>query len=177
MCGFCGFTGQIASPEEILESMKNKIIHRGPDSDGSHLDDGIAMGFRRLSFVDLEGGSQPIYNETKDMVITFNGEIYNHRELREELEAKGHVMGSRADTEVLIHGYEEWGEELLQKLRGMFAFVIWDKKNKSIFGARDFFGIKPFYYTIANGNLIYASEIKAILAHPDIKHIFYLLLC
>lgn len=169
MCGFCGFTGQIASPEEILESMKNKIIHRGPDSDGSHLDDGIAMGFRRLSFVDLEGGSQPIYNETKDMVITFNGEIYNHRELREELEAKGHVMGSRADTEVLIHGYEEWGEELLQKLRGMFAFVIWDKKNKSIFGARDFFGIKPFYYTIANGNLIYASEIKAILAHPDVK--------
>ena len=106
MCGFCGFTGQIASPEEILESMKNKIIHRGPDSDGSHLDDGIAMGFRRLSFVDLEGGSQPIYNETRDMVITFNGEIYNHRELREELEAKGHVMGSRADTEVLIHGYE-----------------------------------------------------------------------
>ena len=169
MCGFCGFTGQIASPEEILESMKNKIIHRGPDSDGSHLDDGIAMGFRRLSFVDLEGGSQPIYNETKDMVITFNGEIYNHRELREELEAKGHVMGSRADTEVLIHGYEEWGEELLQKLRGMFAFVIWDKKNKSIFGARDFFGIKPFYYTIANGNLIYASEIKAILAHPDVR--------
>ena len=123
----------------------------------------------RLSFVDLEGGSQPIYNETRDMVITFNGEIYNHRELREELEAKGHVMGSRADTEVLIHGYEEWGEELLQKLRGMFAFVIWDKKNKSIFGARDFFGIKPFYYTIANGNLIYASEIKAILAHPDVK--------
>ena len=169
MCGFCGFTGQIASPEEILESMKNKIIHRGPDSDGSHLDDGIAMGFRRLSFVDLEGGSQPIYNETRDMVITFNGEIYNHRELREELEAKGHVMGSRADTEVLIHGYEEWGEELLQKLRGMFAFVIWDKKNKSIFGARDFFGIKPFYYTIANGNLIYASEIKAILAHPDVR--------
>ena len=98
MCGFCGFTGQIASPEEILESMKNKIIHRGPDSDGSHLDDGIAMGFRRLSFVDLEGGSQPIYNETRDMVITFNGEIYNHRELREELEAKGHVMGSRADA-------------------------------------------------------------------------------
>ena len=119
---------------------ENKIIHRGPDSDGSHLDDGIAMGFRRLSFVDLEGGSQPIYNETRDMVITFNGEIYNHRELREELEAKGgHVMGSRADTEVLIHGYEEWGEELLQKAARMFAFVIWDKKNKSIFGARDFF--------------------------------------
>ena len=169
MCGFCGFTGLIASPEEILEKMKNKIIHRGPDSGGSHIDSGIAMGFRRLSFVDLEGGHQPIYNETKDMVITFNGEIYNHREIREELEAKGHVMGSQADTEVLIHGYEEWGEGILQKLRGMFAFVIWDKKTETLFGARDFFGIKPFYYTLANGNFIYGSEIKSILEHPDVK--------
>ena len=169
MCGFCGFTGQIATPEEILEKMKNKIIHRGPDSGGSHIDNGIAMGFRRLSFVDLEGGSQPIYNETKDMVITFNGEIYNHHEIREELEAKGHVMSSHADTEVLIHGYEEWGEDILQKLRGMFAFVIWDKKNETLFGARDFFGIKPFYYTLADGNLIYGSEIKAILEHPAVK--------
>ena len=163
MCGFCGFTGQIATPEEILEKMKNKIIHRGPDSGGSHIDNGIAMGFRRLSFLDLEGGHQPIYNETKDMVITFNGEIYNHQEIREELEAKGHVMGSHADTEVLIHGYEEWGEDILQKLRGMFAFVIWDKKNETLFGARDFFGIKPFYYSIVNGNFIYGSEIKSIL--------------
>ena len=169
MCGFCGFTGQIATPEEILEKMKNKIIHRGPDSGGSHIDTGIAMGFRRLSFLDLEGGHQPIYNETKDMVITFNGEIYNHQEIREELIAKGHVMGSGADTEVLIHGYEEWGEEILQKLRGMFAFVIWDKKNETLFGARDFFGIKPFYYTLANGNFIYGSEIKSILEHPDVK--------
>ncbi|WP_405728717.1 asparagine synthase (glutamine-hydrolyzing) [Anaerotignum sp.] len=169
MCGFCGFTGQIATPEEILEKMKNKIVHRGPDSGGSHIDTGIAMGFRRLSFVDLEGGHQPIYNETKDMVITFNGEIYNHQEIREELEAKGHVMGSRADTEVLIHGYEEWGEEILQKLRGMFAFVIWDKKNETLFGARDFFGIKPFYYTLADGNFIYGSEIKSILEHPAVK--------
>ncbi|MBP3307801.1 MAG: asparagine synthase (glutamine-hydrolyzing), partial [Anaerotignum sp.] len=156
-------------PEEILEKMKNKIIHRGPDSGGSHIDNGIAMGFRRLSFLDLEGGHQPIYNETRDMVITFNGEIYNHQEIREELIAKGHVMGSGADTEVLIHGYEEWGEEILQKLRGMFAFVIWDKKNETLFGARDFFGIKPFYYTIANGNFIYGSEIKSILEHPDVK--------
>lgn len=169
MCGFCGFTGQIATPEEILEKMKNKIIHRGPDSGGSHIDNGIAMGFRRLSFLDLEGGHQPIYNETRDMVITFNGEIYNHQEIREELIAKGHVMGSGADTEVLIHGYEEWGEDILQKLRGMFAFVIWDKKNETLFGARDFFGIKPFYYTIANGNFIYGSEIKSILEHPNVK--------
>ena len=169
MCGFCGFTGLIATPEEILEKMKNKIVHRGPDSGGSHIDTGIAMGFRRLSFLDLEGGHQPIYNETRDMVITFNGEIYNHQEIREELEAKGHVMGSHADTEVLIHGYEEWGEEILQKLRGMFAFVIWDKKNETLFGARDFFGIKPFYYTLADGNFIYGSEIKSILEHPAVK--------
>lgn len=169
MCGFCGFTGQIAAPEEILEKMNNKIIHRGPDSSGSHIDTGIAMGFRRLSFVDLEGGHQPIYNETRDMVITFNGEIYNHHEIREELIAKGHVMSSGADTEVLLHGYEEWGEEILQKLRGMFAFVIWDKKTETLFGARDFFGIKPFYYTVANGNFIYGSEIKSILEHPDVK--------
>ena len=169
MCGFCGFTGQIATPEEILERMKNKIIHRGPDSGGSHIETGIAMGFRRLSFLDLEGGHQPIYNETKDMVITFNGEIYNHQEIREELIAKGHVMGSGADTEVLIHGYEEWGEDILQKLRGMFAFVICDKKNETLFGARDFFGIKPFYYTIVDGNFIYGSEIKSILEHPDVK--------
>ncbi|MBR5269881.1 MAG: asparagine synthase (glutamine-hydrolyzing) [Anaerotignum sp.] len=169
MCGFCGFTGQIATPEEILEKMKNKIVHRGPDSGGSHIENGIAMGFRRLSFLDLEGGHQPIYNETKDMVITFNGEIYNHQEIREELIAKGHVMGSGADTEVLIHGYEEWGEEILQKLRGMFAFVIWDKKNETLFGARDFFGIKPFYYTIVDNNFIYGSEIKSILEHPGVK--------
>ncbi|MBQ2412540.1 MAG: asparagine synthase (glutamine-hydrolyzing) [Anaerotignum sp.] len=169
MCGFCGFTGQIATPEEILEKMKNKIVHRGPDSGGSHIENGIAMGFRRLSFLDLEGGHQPIYNETKDMVITFNGEIYNHQEIREELIAKGHVMGSGADTEVLIHGYEEWGEDILQKLRGMFAFVIWDKKNETLFGARDFFGIKPFYYTIVDNNFIYGSEIKSILEHPGVK--------
>lgn len=169
MCGFCGFTGEIANPEEILEQMKNTIIHRGPDSEGSYLGDGIAMGFRRLSFLDLEGGTQPIYNETKDMVITFNGEIYNHEELREDLIAKGHILGSRADTEVLLHGYEEYGEDLLPKLRGMFAFVIWDAKNQTLFGARDFFGIKPFYYSLQKGQFIYGSEIKSILEYPGLK--------
>lgn len=169
MCGFCGFTGEIANPEEILEQMKNTIIHRGPDSEGSYLGDGIAMGFRRLSFLDLEGGTQPIYNETKDMVITFNGEIYNHEELREDLIAKGHILGSRADTEVLLHGYEEYGEDLLPKLRGMFAFVIWDAKNQTLFGARDFFGIKPFYYSLQKGQFIYGSEIKSILEYPALK--------
>jgi asparagine synthase (glutamine-hydrolysing) len=169
MCGICGFTGRLAASEEVLENMKNKIIHRGPDSGGSYIDDGVSMGFRRLSIIDLEGGHQPIYNETKDMVITFNGEIYNYQELREELIAKGHVMGSNADTEVLLHGYEEYGEDLLPKLRGMFTFVIWDAKNKTFFGARDFFGIKPFYYAMQDGQMIYGSEIKSILEYPGFK--------
>ena len=169
MCGICGFTGAIAKGNEILEIMKNKIIHRGPDSGGSYIDEGMAMGFRRLSIIDLEGGHQPIYNETKDMIITFNGEIYNHQELRENLIAKGHVMGSHADTEVLLHGYEEYGEALLPMLRGMFAFVIWDSKTQTLFGARDYFGIKPFYYTICDGQLIYGSEIKSILEYPSFE--------
>lgn len=169
MCGICGFTGRLATSEEILENMKNKIIHRGPDSGGSYIDDGISMGFRRLSIIDLEGGHQPIYNETKDMVITFNGEIYNYQALREELTAKGHVMATNSDTEVLLHGYEEYGEDLLPKLRGMFTFVIWDAKNQTFFGARDFFGIKPFYYALQDGQMIYGSEIKSILEYPGLK--------
>ncbi|KXL53955.1 asparagine synthetase 1 [Anaerotignum neopropionicum] len=169
MCGICGFTGRLATSEEILENMKNRIIHRGPDSGGSYIDDGMSMGFRRLSIIDLEGGHQPIYNETKDMVITFNGEIYNYQEIREDLIAKGHVMGSNADTEVLLHGYEEYGEELLPMLRGMFTFVIWDGKNQTLFGARDFFGIKPFYYALQDGQMIYGSEIKSILEYPNFK--------
>lgn len=168
MCGICGFTGRLATSEEILENMMQKIIHRGPDSGGKHIDDGVSMGFRRLSIIDLEGGTQPIYNETKDMVITFNGEIYNHLELREELLQKGHVLSSHADTEVLLHGYEEYGEALLPRLRGMFAFVIWDKNKQTLFGARDFFGIKPFYYALHDGQFIYGSEIKSILEYPTL---------
>ncbi len=168
MCGICGFTGELVTSEEILEHMMEKIFHRGPDSGGKHIDTGIAMGFRRLSFIDLTGGDQPIYNETRDMVITFNGEIYNHQELREELLQKGHTMRSNADTEVLLHGYEEYGEALLPRLRGMFAFVIWDAKKKTLFGARDFFGIKPFYYALYQGQMIYGSEIKSILEYPGL---------
>ena len=169
MCGICGFTGHLATSEEILDNMMNRIIHRGPDSGGKHMDEGVSMGFRRLSIIDLDGGHQPIYNETEDMVITFNGEIYNYRELREELLAKGHTMRTDADTEVLLHGYEEYGEDLLPRLRGMFAFVIWDKKTQTLFGARDFFGIKPFYYSIVEGQMVYGSEIKSILEYPHFK--------
>ena len=166
MCGFAGFTGYLENGEDILTNMMNKIIHRGPDSAGQHIDGKAYMGFRRLSIIDLDNGSQPMYNETNDIVITFNGEIHNHLELREELIAKGHVFKNNADTEVLIHAYEEYGEDMLQKLRGMFSFVIWDSKNETIFGARDFFGIKPFYYAVVDGNLVFASEIKSILAYP-----------
>lgn len=166
MCGFCGFTGELADRRTVLDSMMKKIIHRGPDSDGMHIDDDVAMGFRRLSIIDLDYGSQPMYNEDNTIVITFNGEIYNHQELREELIHKGHVFSNNSDTEVLIHAYEEYGDKMLNMLRGMFAFVIWDSNKRELFGARDFFGIKPFYYALINGNLVYASEIKSILEYP-----------
>ncbi|MBR5468399.1 MAG: asparagine synthase (glutamine-hydrolyzing), partial [Firmicutes bacterium] len=145
-------------------------IHRGPDSGGQYIEEGkVALGFRRLSIIDLDYGSQPMSNETDDIIITFNGEIYNHQELREDLIAKGHVFKNNADTEVLIHSYEEYGKDMLGKLRGMFAFVIWDKKNETLFGARDFFGIKPFYYAMVNDNLVYGSEIKSIIEYPGLK--------
>ncbi|WP_027437433.1 asparagine synthase (glutamine-hydrolyzing) [Lachnospira multipara] len=170
MCGIAGFTGACKDENVVLKKMMDSIIHRGPDSAGAHNEEGLVhLGFRRLSIQDLNNGDQPMYNEDKSMVITFNGEIYNFKELREELIAKGHTFANKADTEVLIHGYEEYGKDLLNKLRGMFAFVIWDCKNKTLFGARDYFGIKPFYYTVANGNFVYGSEIKSILMHPDVK--------
>lgn len=169
MCGFAGFTGYLENGSEVLTNMMDKIVHRGPDSAGQYIDEKISMGFRRLSIIDLDNGSQPMFNEDKTIVITFNGEIYNHQELRQELIEKGHVFANNADTEVLIHAYEEYGEDMLCKLRGMFAFVIWDSVKETVFAARDFFGIKPFYYTIANGHFIYASEIKSILEHPAYK--------
>jgi len=150
--------------------MTDKIAHRGPDQEGAFLSEQAALGFRRLSIIDLENGSQPMYNEDKKIVITFNGEIYNHLEIRKELIEKGHVFENNSDTECLIHGYEEYGTDLLYKLRGMFAFVIYDSKKDIIFGARDFFGIKPFYYgTAPDGNLVFSSEIKSILEYPDMK--------
>lgn len=168
MCGICGFTGHLVEneKEEILSRMMDVIVHRGPDSAGQHLSDGVAMGFRRLSIMDLNNGDQPMYNEDKTLVVTFNGEIYNYRPLREELEKKGHIFENNADTEVLLHAYEEYGCDMVKMLRGMFAFVIWDTKTKTLFGARDYFGIKPFYYTLQNGDFIYGSEIKSILEHP-----------
>ena len=169
MCGFIGFSGNLDNKEAILQKMMDRIVHRGPDMGGMYTDDGIALGFRRLSILDLsDAGAQPMANEDKSVVVVFNGEIYNFMELRRELEAKGHTFHCGADTEVLIHGYEEYGTELIYRLRGMFAFVLWDAKNKRMFGARDIFGIKPFYYyPVPDGSgLVFGSEIKAFLEHP-----------
>ena len=169
MCGICGFTGNINDRENILTNMMNRIIHRGPDQAGQFTQDGINLGFRRLSIIDLDYGHQPMQDETGDVVVVFNGEIYNYKDIRKELIAKGYSFSNNSDTECLIHGYKEYGEDLVNHLRGMFAFVIWDKKNKKIFGARDHFGIKPFYYAVIDNELIFASEIKSILEYPAYK--------
>ncbi len=167
MCGFCGFTGNTADKTVTLTHMMNTIIHRGPDSEGTHIDDQIALGFRRLSIIGLEDGAQPMYNETNDLVLVFNGEIYNYQTIKEELLRRGHIFKTHADSEVLLHSYEEYGTHMLTHLRGMFAFAIWDEKKQTLFLARDFFGIKPLYYTYIHGDLLFGSEIKSILAHPS----------
>lgn len=169
MCGICGFAGKVDNSREVLKKMMDRIAHRGPDDEGMYVDNYVAIGHRRLSIIDLNHGAQPMYNETGDIAIVFNGEIYNHLEIRQDLIAKGHKFANDSDTECLIHGYEEYGKELLGKLRGMFAFVIWDTNTKTMFGARDYFGIKPFYYSMFDGKLIFASETKAILDFPGFK--------
>ena len=146
--------------------MSSTLIHRGPDAEGFFVDGSIGLGFRRLSIIDLAGGDQPICNEDNSIVLMCNGEIYNHRSLRDELEQKGHVFRTQSDVEVLLHLYEEEGKGFLNKLNGQFAFVIYDKRDRSLFLARDHVGINPLFYTISNGTLIFASEIKAILEHP-----------
>lgn len=170
MCGFVGFTNKINDASIVLGKMMDRIKHRGPDSDGKYVDEQIAMGFRRLSIIDLsDQGSQPIFNEDKSLVLTFNGEIYNYKDLREELVASGHKFYTQTDSEVLIHSYEQWGENMLDKLRGMFAFVIFNKNTNEVFGARDFFGIKPLYYAKMGETLMWGSEIKSFLDHPHFK--------
>ena len=166
MCGICGFTGKLDNREEAIRKMTEVITHRGPDSDGFFSDDTISMGFRRLSIIDLDAGHQPIYNEDKTLVLTFNGEIYNYQQLRQELIAKGHRFYTDTDSEVLVHGFEEWQEDLLSRLRGMFGFAIYNTVDHSLFIARDFFGIKPMHYTQIGNDFVYASEIKSILEHP-----------
>lgn len=194
MCGICGFTEASDADLPILQAMCDVMAHRGPDGEGCYLDTGIALGHRRLSLIDLTGGNQPMVRATGEhdarvtsparasdgsplaepeaaaahgaFAVVFNGEIYNYRDLRAELEAEGWSFQTNSDTEVLLTGYLAWGEDVLDRLRGMFAFAIWDKQRRELFCARDFFGIKPFYYTMQQGRFIFASEIKCILEHP-----------
>lgn len=172
MCGIAGFMGQVENRADVIRNMTEVITHRGPDSDGFFTDDNISMGFRRLSIIDLGAGHQPIYNEDKSLVLTFNGEIYNYKDLRKELIAKGHKFYTDTDSEVLVHGFEEWKEDMLPKLRGMFGFAIYNTKDSSLFIARDFFGIKPMHYTQIGNDFVYASEIKSILEYPKFEKKF-----
>lgn len=171
MCGIVAFYDpKINEKQAVIGKMMATIKHRGPSSDGYYTNDEVALGFRRLSIIDLRCGSQPIYNEDKTRAIIFNSEIYNFKPLREELIKAGHVFSTKADTEVLLHGYEEWGMDgLLKRVRGMFAFLIWDDNNKTLYGARDFFGIKPMYYSNQNGHLLVGSELKSFLEFPKFK--------
>jgi asparagine synthase (glutamine-hydrolysing) len=162
MCGICGFNFE---DKLLLKKMCNSIIHRGPDEDGLYLDKNISLGMRRLSIIDIEKGSQPQHNEDEDIWIVFNGEIYNYLDLKSNLENKNHIFYTNSDTEVIIHSYEEYGYECLNKLRGQFAFCIYDDKEKKFFIARDHLGLKPLYYFYNGTNFIFGSEIKSILCH------------
>lgn len=170
MCGIVGFTNKVADAAAVIEKMMDRIKHRGPDASGKYIDEGIALGHRRLSIIDISSqGDQPIFNEDKSLVLVFNGEIYNYLDIRAELIKAGHTFTTNTDSEVLIHGYEQYGTKLLGKLRGMFSFVIWDKEKQELFGARDFFGIKPMYYALMGDSFMFGSEIKSFLEHPDFK--------
>ncbi len=172
MCGFVGFLNEEANNDQnaaVIREMADQIRHRGPDQDDYFVDEDISLGFRRLSIIDLAGGSQPILNEDGSMVLVFNGEIYNFKTLREDLIEKGHLFKTQTDSEVLLHGYEEYGPDFTKRLRGMFAYLIWDKNKKTLFGARDIFGIKPFFYYDDGKTLLFASEIKAFCANPRFK--------
>jgi asparagine synthase (glutamine-hydrolysing) len=167
MCGICGFSW---NDEALARSMAMSIVHRGPDQEGIYSSENMSLVFRRLAIIDLsENGSQPMFNEDRSVVLVFNGEIYNFQELREELLANGHIFHSRSDSEVILHGYEEWGVACINRLRGMFAFAIYDIPRKRLLLARDRIGIKPLYYTGQNDRFVFASEIKAILQAPQVE--------
>ena len=171
MCGLVGLIdlrGERKPDQELLARMTGKLVHRGPDSAGYFVDHHVALGFRRLSIIDPEGGDQPLFNEDGSIVLICNGEIFNYPELKKVLVQKGHQFRTRCDVEVLLHLYEEHGINFLNKLNGQFAFVIYDRKNRQLFLARDHFGVNPLYYTIVDGLFIFASEIKAILEHPQV---------
>lgn len=172
MCGFVGFideNDQTYDHRAVIVAMADAIAHRGPDSEG-HFEDGrAALGFRRLAIIDLAGANQPLYNENRSLVLVFNGEIYNYRELRRQLIAAGHAFSTQGDAEVVLHGFEQWGEGALDRLRGMFAFALYDTATGELFCARDAFGIKPLYYAAEGDRILFGSEIKGLLAHPHAR--------
>lgn len=172
MCGITGIVDLVGTrpiEEDRLRAMNATIAHRGPDGDGFHFEPGVGFGHRRLSIIDLEGGKQPLYNEDHTVVVTFNGEIFNFQEVERELVERGHRFRTRCDTEVIVHAWEEWGEACLHRFNGMFAFALWDRNRQTLFIARDRLGVKPLFYAeLADGRLLFASELKALLAHPDV---------
>ncbi|WP_405234334.1 XrtA/PEP-CTERM system amidotransferase [Lentisalinibacter salinarum] len=170
MCGITGIfdlDGRRGINRNLLEAMNRSQAHRGPDGEGYHLEPGVGLGHRRLSIIDLEGGHQPLFNEDGSVAVTYNGEIYNFLEVRKELEAKGHVFKTRCDTEIIVHGWEEWGEACVERFNGMFAFGVWDRNRDCMFLGRDRIGIKPLYYAVTSDSfLIFATELKALMLHP-----------
>src|SRR2546430_2590146 len=164
MCGICGVAGGEPAPGlDLVRRMCDAMVHRGPDDAGSEQLGGVTLGMRRLSIIDLAGGHQPMHNEDSTVWVVENGEIYNHRELREQLIAAGHAFVTQSDTEVLVHGYEQWGEGMVERLNGMFAFAVLDRRRSALFLARDRVGIKPLHYAIDGERLVFASELKALL--------------
>ena len=172
MCGICGifnFDRRHSVSRETLRAVNNTIFHRGPDEEGLYVSENVGLAMRRLSIIDLQTGKQPVTNEDETIFLVYNGEIYNHHELRGRLEALGHRFYTHSDTEVIVHLYEQYGRECVQHLRGMFGFLLWDSRRRVLFGARDRFGIKPFYYLHTPERFVCASEIKAILACPGVR--------
>lgn len=175
MCGITGWanldshTPAHAGARELLQAMCERMVHRGPDSEGSYVTNGVALGMRRLAIIDLVTGEQPVFNEDKSVAAVLNGEIYNYRELRADLEKRGHAFRSASDTEVLPHLYEEYGDEMIRELNGMFAFALWDNRRRRLLVARDRFGEKPLYWGVFDKTLLFASEPKVLLAHPAVK--------
>ena len=169
MCGINGIISKDKNKEKLIKKMNQKINHRGPDAEGTYVDEYVALGHKRLSIIDLKGGNQPIYNEDNSILIIYNGEVYNYKELKNDL--KEYKFKTNTDTEVILHGYEKWGKDLPKKLRGMFAFAIYDKNKNEIFIARDHFGIKPLYYYQTKDTILFGSEIKSFLVHPKFEKI------
>jgi len=173
MCGITGIfdtRGRREIDRRVLTRMNDSQHHRGPDEEGMHVEPGLGLGHKRLAIIDLSTGQQPLYNEDRSVCIVYNGEIYNYRELIPELTRLGHHFRTRSDTEVIVHGWEEWGEECVERFRGMFAFALWDRNRETLFLARDRLGVKPLYYALLpDGTLLFGSELKSLLAHGGLR--------